>query len=205
MALLVFVDTETTGLDPKCDEIWNLYAEIVRTGEPYKLEGVRLNLLIKHDITKIEKLPYEFRKIHDEQYVEDEAISPMTAGFSFLAMVKSQLNENEKAHFIAANPHFDVSFIVNHLTTNDLFFEHFDYHLIDIEMLALGRVIFKEMLLERLLNDPPHGNFLPFKSKDLTKALGINTDHLTPHSARDDVAWIKMLWLNITGNRGYLY
>lgn len=199
MALLVFCDTETTGLDPAEDEIWNLHVQIARTGE-YITRG--FDLLILHDESKMDKLPENFRKIHDEQYDDNWALTPKDAGNEFLTQVGTFLKEGEKAQFVAANPFFDASFIIKQLTGNEDFFETFDYHLIDIEMLMLATDRFREKQSAHMFKTPVRNAFLPFKSKDLTASLGVDTSDLQTHSAKDDVAWMLRVWVNWFGVNG---
>ena len=208
MALLLFNDNETTGLDFINDEVWQVHFLAARTGETRAFDS--FTRLITHDVEKMKKLPEKFQKIHFDIW-SDEANTglvrtPFAAMKEFLEWRESIANEGEKAHFIAANPTFDSIMLMNNqIIPFSIFYQVFDYHLIDIEALALGWLRHQELNLSWSAPSvealTPRESFLPFKSDDLSKALGIYNEDAHKHDAISDTEWLVAMWKAMNGGK----
>ena len=208
MALLLFNDNETTGLDFINDEVWQVHFLAARTGETRAFDS--FTRLITHDTEKMKKLPEKFQKIHSDIWSNTDYTglvrTPFAAMKEFLEWRESIANEGEKAHFIAANPTFDSIMLMNNqIIPFSIFYQVFDYHLIDIEALALGWLRHQELNLSWSVPSvealTPRESFLPFKSDDLSKALGIYNEDAHKHDAISDVDWLVAMWKAMNGGK----
>ena len=208
MALLLFNDNETTGLDFINDEVWQVHFLAARTGETRAFDS--FTRLITHDTEKMKKLPEKFQKIHSDIWSNPDYTglvrTPFAAMKEFLEWRESIANEGEKAHFIAANPTFDSIMLMNNqIIPFSIFYQVFDYHLIDIEALALGWLRHQELNLSWSVPSvealTPRESFLPFKSDDLSKALGIYDENAHKHDAISDVEWMVAMWKAMNGGK----
>ena len=208
MALLLFNDNETTGLDFINDEVWQVHFLAARTGETRAFDS--FTRLITHDTEKMKKLPEKFQKIHSDIWSNPDYTglvrTPFAAMKEFLEWRESIANEGEKAHFIAANPTFDSIMLMNNqIIPFSVFYQIFDYHLIDIEAFALGWLRHQELNLSWSVPSvealTPRESFLPFKSDDLSKALGIYNEDAHKHDAISDVEWLVAMWKAMNGGK----
>ena len=208
MALLLFNDNETTGLDFINDEVWQVHFLAARTGETRAFDS--FTRLITHDTEKMKKLLEKFQKIHSDIWSNPDYTglvrTPFAAMKEFLEWRESIANEGEKAHFIAANPTFDSIMLMNNqIIPFSVFYQIFDYHLIDIEALALGWLRHQELNLSWSVPSvealTPRESFLPFKSDDLSKALGIYDENAHKHDAISDVEWMVAMWKAMNGGK----
>lgn len=203
MALLLFNDNETTGLDFINDEVWQVHFLAARTGETRAFDS--FTRLITHDTEKMKKLPEKFQKIHSDIWSNPDYTglvrTPFAAMKEFLEWREQITQEGEKAHFIAANPTFDSIMLMNNqIIPWSVFYQVFDYHLIDIEAFALGWLRRSEF--ENYHNMPYiRESFLPFKSDDLSKALGIYNEDAHKHDAISDVEWLVAMWKAMNGGK----
>ena len=208
MALLLFNDNETTGLDFINDEVWQVHFLAARTGETRAFDS--FTRLITHDTEKMKKLPEKFQKIHSDIWSNPDYTglvrTPFAAMKEFLEWRESLTQEGEKAHFIAANPTFDSIMLMNNqIIPFSIFYQVFDYHLIDIEALALGWLRHRELNLNWSAPSvkalTPRESFLPFKSDDLSKALWIYNEDAHKHDAISDVDWLVAMWKAMNGGK----
>ena len=158
----------------------------------------------------MKKLPEKFQKIHYDIWSNPDYTglvrTPFAAMKEFLEWREQITQEGEKAHFIAANPTFDSIMLMNNqIIPWSVFYQVFDYHLIDIEALALGWLRHQELNLswsvpsvEALI---PRESFLPFKSDDLSKALGIYNEDTHRHDAISDTEWLVAMWKAMNGGK----
>ncbi len=208
MALLLFNDNETTGLDFINDEVWQVHFLAARTGETRAFDS--FTRLITHDTEKMKKLPEKFQKIHYDIWSNPDYTglvrTPFAAMKEFLEWREQITQEGEKAHFIAANPTFDSIMLMNNqIIPWSVFYQVFDYHLIDIEAFALGWLRHQELNLSWSVPSvealTPRESFLPFKSDDLSKALGIYNEDTHRHDAISDTEWLVAMWKAMNGGK----
>jgi hypothetical protein len=192
MSALLFVDTETTGLDPE-DHIWE--AAFTRRG----LDGTETThqTFVQHDVSKAERLPPSFLTDYRARYDPASAIAPA----SLATLV--QLLTQDRPHVIGAVPNFDTERL-ERLVRYYGVVPGWHYHLIDVENLAIGwlrgrlsttsrtRGASYDRLVE--LTTPP------YDSDELSRACGIEPPgEGVRHTAMGDVRWGLALYDRIMG------
>ena len=154
----------------------------------------------------MKKLPEKFQKIHHEIWSNPDNTglvrTPFQAMKEFLEWREALVKDGEKAHFIAANPTFDSIMLMNsQIIPFNLFYQVFDYHLIDIEAFALGWLRHREYSDQFTTGFPMRESFLPFKSDDLSKALGVYDEAAHKHDAITDTDWMIAMWKAMNGGK----
>lgn len=132
MSSLVFVDVETTGLDPARDEVWE-FAAIRR--EENGTEA-HLHLFVEHDPAKARALPDPFRADLEARFPADKAVSPWTAASKIARFTSAR--HGEKVRLVGACPWFDAGHLTA-LLTRHRFAPSWSHRLIDVETLAAGK------------------------------------------------------------------
>lgn len=173
---IIYLDTETTGVDPFYDQIWELYAhKIDDTGE----ETI-LDIQIHHDHHLLQGLPPKFRADHDQRFDPTKAVGRIEAAHIIHTFIG-----NDKPHIVGLNPAFDTNMIAHHYHLFG-YMPNWNYHLIDLEAMTLGHLAAQGI---------PVG--LPFKSDALAALIGVNPDDYDRHTAKGDVqfavAWHQAL------------
>ena len=206
---VAFVDTETTGLDPERNPIWEI-AVIIPDG-PDQGEHVwqqRLplqpNKATHHPVTFVvdgagwlpivgddERVPRSSANVNRwvldntrfaDDYDHDTALRPDDSIERFARLVEGR-------HLVGAVPSFDEERLrrlyrrwVDPTATR--FPWH--YHLIDVEALMVGYLL-----------GNPEGDWrlpLPWKSDDLSTALGVTPPDKDRHTALGDARWAKAIY-----------
>jgi hypothetical protein len=171
-SLIVFLDCETTGLLPD-DEVWEF------AGRRRNLDGTtdELHLFIRHDVRKAQQLPAAFFKDYrtrfparwqeiDDQAVASQKIQEFTLG----------------AHIVGAVPSFDTEKLAKMMRGCGLE-PKWAYHLCDIENVIVGFLAARgELMLP------------PWKSDDLSRAVGVDPTQFERHTAEGDCAWVEAQW-----------
>lgn len=167
MTKLVFVDTETTGLDPERHEIWEV-AIIVRdhenTPEPRDYEFV-WNL-------HIDEAKADLIALNIGQYFT------RTKNYTSKLSVASYIQDyTTGAHLVGAVVSFDEERL-RKLLLQEHYIPAWHYHLVDVEALTAGA-----------LRIPP-----PWKSSDLWEKLGLNLDNYERHTALGDARMARDIY-----------
>lgn len=209
MTRLVFLDTETTSLDDTRGEVWEI-AVIVRdegmgdteflwqlrpdlsTADPNSLRISRFYerncLATSHDPAQAVELFIEEGEIQEPRVLDDARTTVQVA----LDLARFL----DGAHVVGAVPDFDYRFLRRFMAKNgQCWTAH--YHLIDVEALAVGwlyGLADRAGLDERMA---PTG--LPWKSKDLYRAVGVDPDRHEEHTALGDARLVRDVYDAITG------
>lgn len=203
MSLLVFMDTETTGLSIH-DDIWE-FAAVKRREDGTEST---LHLFIEHDERKCRQLPDSFRSDHNARFPKDEA---SVASKSEAAKIIGAFFGTSRPHVIGAVPNFDTERVSRLLRIyGAVSREPWHYHLIDVENLAVGYLagVAKRAIDEADMRgeEPPNVHFErlspPWNSDDLSRACGIEPPTTARHTAMGDVKWAMALYDAITGQPG---
>ena len=122
-APLIFCDTETTGLDPECDEVWE-FAAIRREEDGSE---TRHHYYVRHMERLREHLPESFRADLESRFDSKVAL----ARGAFKSLLGNVLRD--KPRIVGAAPWFDAAFLAQYVTPC------WSHRLIDVETLAAGR------------------------------------------------------------------
>jgi DNA polymerase III epsilon subunit-like protein len=187
MIKLVFGDTETTGLDPRIHDVWDI-ATILR--EPGKADR-ESSWMVRPDLTYADPKALEIggyweRTKHadapgvhgqpDRWADPDEtaaALAPILAG----------------AVVVGSNPDFDRSMLTPWLGKHgQVWAAH--YRTIDVVTLGAG-VLTAQAKLPAALGDP---HVAPFSSHKVSRAFGVEPNDYPRHTALGDARWVRDLW-----------
>jgi len=171
MTDLCFLDTECLGLHPDAP-VWEFAA--IRVYDNGVQRSVRL--FIEHSSKGwLRTLAEPFRSDYIQRYDADKAFDELRA-----AAVIDDITAG--AHIVGAVPNFDTERLAKLLWRNSIA-PRWHYHLIDVENLAVG-----------YLAKSNKGLAPPWKSDDLSKAIGIDPTQYNRHTAMGDVLWVKAQW-----------
>lgn len=178
-APIVFLDTETTGLELDAD-IWEIAA--VRR-EPDGQQA-RLHLFVEHDTDKCVRLPQSFHDDHRKRWAALDH-DPVTR-----VMAAAQVHAfTDGAHIIGAVPNFDTERLARMITAIGSR-PMWHYHLIDVENLVVGHLAARGQALAP-----------PWNSEDLCRYIGIDPNDYARHTAMGDVEWAMAIYDKVMGNR----
>lgn len=186
MTALVFMDTETTGLD-LTDDIWE-FAAIRR-----EADGTHTvyHAFIEHEGYKCARLPEPFLSDHLRRFPKEldgaeaaigETVMSRGKAVEFIADVL-----RGRPHVVGAVPNFDTERLSRMFSLYAMPREPWHYHLIDIENLAVGFLSGRDAGDDALLEPP-------WKSHDLSAALGVPDPIEVQHTAMGDVIWAMHMY-----------
>ena len=198
---VAFIDTETTGLDPELNPIWEI-AVILPDG-PNKGEHCWQVLLppdlrIVTDDEPAPNEPYVSTWVLDntglgDRYDSTTAVTPAEAVERFCSLVDGR-------HLVGAVVSFDEERIRRMYRT------HIDplavrypwhYHLIDVEALAVGYLHAAE---DSYHLDVGRADLsLPWNSDDISRAVNVGPPTTDRHTALGDARWAQKLYDRVVG------
>ncbi len=185
MSDIVFMDTETLGLHPDAP-IWEFAA--IRRGEPGGEPGAEreFHCFIDHyPLPWIDSLPDEFAQDYRNRYSPEKAVTQYEA-------TKIIRDATAGAHVVGAVPNFDTERLQKMLLRaggGGPFHakEPWHYHLIDIENVVVGYLLGRDKDKRPTLR-------LPWKSDNLSEAIGVDPRKFERHTAMGDVLWTMAQW-----------
>jgi hypothetical protein len=192
-APIVFLDTETTGLDPD-DEIWE-FAAIRR-----EVDGQQAahRVLVQHNLAKAARLPESFRADHDSRYYPDFAVT-----LDDLTDLVCELTI-DRPTIVGAVPNFDTERLARILHGRGRT-PCWHHHLIDVENLAVGYLRGRVKFTPWGTGGDPQPAALaqlcapPWDSEDLSRAVGVNPDRFERHTALGDCLWAMAIYDAVMG------
>ena len=170
---VLFIDTETTGLDPDRHEMWDL-AIIDASGREF-VYHFRPNLRAADPMAL--RIGQYYERTSDPKWQWSDPRF-------HAADIARRL---DGTHLVGAIPWFDAEFLRRWLDRWD---EKgtWHYHHIDIEALAVGYLAAKGEAVD-----------LPYHSKDLSRRIGVDPDQFEAHTALGDARWAKAVYEKIVG------
>lgn len=187
---LIFLDTETTGLELDSD-IWEFYA-VKRSSRGEE----ELHMFIEHDYDKCLGLPDRFLEDHLDRYAHGVTRESAAEG-----IVEFFGAPAEWPTVVGMNPSFDTQRITRLLRKHwpenpdapGKMLEPWHYHLIDLGPMMLGYI------RGRYPNRSPA---LPYKSDELSQLLGVDPPAPSArHTAVGDVRWATRVYDHIMGGQ----
>lgn len=186
MNKLVYIDTETTGLDPDRHEIWEVAAIIVDDDNPINPTNVKEHTWQLHvDISKADLIALNIGKFHERRQVDSNLIHPHWFSKEFMPLTWG-------ATIVGAIPSFDCQRIEK-LIRQWGCIAGWHYHLIDVEALAIGYL----QGLPISYSTPKIE--LPVKSDWIMEQLGIEVDQEAKHTALGDARVCREVFRKVMG------
>lgn len=197
---VAFVDTETTGLDPETDAIWEI-AVIVDDEEI-----VWQQALTDRQIANVHPDAAKITGFHD-RYDPTAVTTPSSSIRRLIGLVEGR-------HLIGACSWFDSDRLhrvvlgdIRRRLPRDL---PWHYHLIDVENMAVGYIRGMRHAHRQITEHGYPAEFddhgfdemaLPWKSTELSLALGVDPDDFQPkHTALTDARWAKAMYEAMMGD-----
>jgi DNA polymerase III epsilon subunit-like protein len=174
MARLVFVDTETTGLDPVDHTIWEV-AAIVRedhTADPiHDVEHVFQLQLTERDLALADPEALKINQFHERRLETGLwSLEKFAEVFSYLTL---------DAHLVGANVSFDAERLRMILNFAEVPIG-WSYHLVDTESIVLGYQMARAVKPQ-----------FPFRGADLVRQVGLDPTAYPAHTAVGDARMVR--------------
>lgn len=203
LSKLAFIDTETTGLDPERNPIWEIAVIVDDVEHCWRVRTPLMRIVPDSEYAPIG--PYASQWVYDNTafgtFVHDQrdALHPADSIQRFADLVEGR-------HLVGAVPSFDEERLrrlyLRYVKPRATRFP-WHYHLIDVEALALGYLsrvsqepgasaAFRAALQSGVLD-------LPWKSDDLSRLINVEPPTKEErHSALADARWARELYLAVT-------
>lgn len=185
MSDIVFVDTETLGLNPDAP-VWE-FAAVRRTDDGSEKE---YHFFIDHyPLPWVDSLPEQFANDYRARYSPEKALRQWDA----VTLIEEA---TRGAHVVGAVPNFDTERLqrmrlrVNSFDAR----EPWHYHLIDVENVVVGYI---RGLYAAKGEDMPI--LPPYSSDELSNAIGVDPTQFERHTAMGDVRWVMAQWDAVMG------
>lgn len=183
---VVFLDTETTGLDPSTEEVFEIAAIDGNTGEEF--------------VFHVEPMPEVVERMHpkaaDVNHYHARTTEPGWTWDSPHRVADRLAEILHGAHIVGAVPDFDARFLTAFYGRLGYPVPRWHYHLIDIENLAYG------WLLREPLTAQERSTLasLPWDSDALTQMCGLDpVPEDERHTALGDARWVMRWWNRLHG------
>ena len=181
MSDVVFVDVETTGLDPDHHEIWEV--ALVPDSEDGWKESV---WFLPVDLGRADSAALKTGGFHQRRNGVD-VTAPDKFAHQFASLTRGK-------HLAGAVVSFDEERLRKLLRANGACPE-WHYHLIDVETLAVGWVYGKYGTADEAESQALS---LPWDSETVSRAVGVNPDNFDRHTALGDARWAKAVYEAVT-------
>lgn len=178
---VVFVDTETLGLDPDHHPVWEV-GVILPDGAEYcwQLEVTQREIGLAHPKA------LEISGFEERYGITGEPEAPE------VVVGKLALLIPQGCHLAGAVVSFDEERLRRMFWRSGLV-PPWHYHLIDVETLASGFLAG--------CDEGRHSDFAapPWKSEELSRAVGVEPDRFDRHTALGDARWAKAIYNAVMG------
>lgn len=198
---VVFLDTETTGLDPATEELFEIAAIDGATGDEFVFHLEPLPEVVD----RMHPKAAEVNRFHERTAAPDwKWDSPHRVADKLDRVLNG-------AHIVGAVPDFDARFLTAWYGHMQMPVPRWHYHLIDIESMAVGWLIARadetyrrsdgiDRQVQRAQNMRDLAATLPWRSDDLSLACGVEPVSETErHTALGDARWVMRWWNRLHG------
>lgn len=183
---VVFLDTETTGLDPATEQVFEIAAICGQTGREYVFRLEPSPEVVERMHPKAAEVNRYHERTAEPSWVWD---SPHRTADELAKVLHG-------AHVVGAVPDFDARFLTAWYGYMQQPAPRWHYHLIDIENLAYG------WLLREPLTAQERGVLatLPWHSDRLSLMCGVDpVPEDERHTALGDARWVMRWWNRLHG------
>ena len=194
MTKLCFIDTETTSLRPD-RRAWEVGLIVRRVAAP----DHEVQLLIRSedlDLGNADVMSLKIGRFY-ERHPRGRGDGQIPEGARLVSEAGAMAEVEfltRGAHLVGAVPNFDADVLGQRMRANGIC-PSWHYHLIDVEALAVGYL--------HALGTAPDGNDpdipLPWRSDDLSAALGVKVADEDRHTALGDAKWARAIYDTVTG------
>lgn len=178
MSEVCFVDTETTGLDPDLHEIWEV-GLILPSGEEIEWQ-------LPVNLGNADPMALKINRFHERRWDAERLTQVGLFAESFAELTRG-------LHLVGSVISFDEERLRRLLRANHQC-HMWHYHLIDVEALAVGYLARKVHENEAAGYTDSIKPTLPWKSDDLSQAVGVEPDNDNRHTALADARWAKAVY-----------
>lgn len=163
---VVFLDTETTGLQAGYHQIWEV-GVVFPEGDAYEWQ-------LPVDLERLDPTAARINGFH-ERYDTSNLTPPIDLAESLTKLLRRR---GPKPHLVGAVISFDEERLRRLWHELGLVSVPWHYHLIDVEALVAGKLAI-----------PP-----PWDSSELSRAVGVEPDDFDRHCALGDADWAKAIY-----------
>lgn len=191
---VVFVDTETTGLDPETERIFDL-GIIEADGTEYEF-----HLQPEPEIVKaMHPKAVEVNRFHERTASPKWHWHPDQRAL----LDGTVRNLLEGRHIVGAVPDFDTRHLTATYKRWALPVPRWHYHLIDVEALAAGYLVGTFTAIQEVGKNPEADGptveeamraIPPWDSEALSLAIGVDPEEFDRHTALADARWAKAIY-----------
>ena len=203
MSRLIALDTETTGLDPRLEDVFEIAAVDLDTGDEHVWT-------IEPSPTVIEAMhpkAAEVNHYHERTAAPDWIWDAPRDGTreDVLGVLNGVRHVLDGAHVVGAVPDFDIRHLAAMFERRGVDPPRTHYHLIDVEVMAVGWIACRRQAQAARGHDATVAAIddvltLPYKSDDLAEFCGIEPPSDDErHTALGDARWVARWYRKLTG------
>lgn len=201
MSGVAFIDTETTGLDPDRNPIWEIAVIVDDVEHVWTVDGWwNLPIFADHEVPPTNDLYASQWVLDNTRFGDYRTLQP--AGLSPFASIERFAELVDGRHLVGAVPSFDEErlrreyrkYIDEHATQFP-----WHYHLIDVEAMAVGA--YSERRRQSAADDISNDGHetltkltLPWNSDELSRSVGVDSHKFDRHTALGDARWAKRMY-----------
>lgn len=188
MAKIAFVDTETTGLNRRLHDMWELAMEVYEVTDAGMLGRQVESVHIFTMPVMADADPTALRMNKFYQRTNEPSFEWAADEYAAAAHV-AQILGTDDCHVAGMQVDFDLAFIEKWLRENGEQ-QAWHYHAIELESFMVGAIAASGS-----------GTALPWKSDNLSKSLGIEPPSKEQrHTAVGDAQWCVRVWESVMGS-----